>query len=357
MAAARSKKTPSKQRAKTNLNFSSCRALVLVDSQPLRTKVWKQYQAALKKFEKYTADLQQFKKTDSERYRLWYESEFAREITQIHKSRAAIAELSDWMEQIEAFAEYHDIPLATALRELKDAKAEGRLDALWEDLVKEIEDSEKEKDQAETDKEQEWQKFESAFDDIFDEATEDYFEGHTEGHHSGKRKGAVRDEAMEQSLRKLYHQLALKLHPDTNPDQTQEQKQLFLQMQEAYRDQDIESLERIWKKLDGTHEEPFSSKTAAISEILHRKNSLNKKSRDLGTELKYAKAHPAWNFSKTLKNKAELSYLKQKIKHALKHEQADMDAIWLELNEQIQQVERQAQRSGKRKAKVKSKFP
>jgi hypothetical protein len=355
MPAVRPKKRPTKQRAKTNLHFSSCRALVLVDSEPLRTKAWKQYQAALKKFEKYTADLQQFRKTDAERYRLWYEGEFAREITQIHKSRAAIAELKDWMEQIEAFAEYYDIPLATALRELKEAKAEGRLDELWEKLVKEIEDSEK--DQDETAQEQEWQKFESDFDDIFEEAAHEFHEGEADGYHGERRRGAARDEATEQNLRKLYHQLALKLHPDTNPHQTQEQRQLFLRMQEAYREKDIEALEQIWKRLEGTSEEPFSSKTAAISEILHRKNFLNRRSRDLGTELKYAKAHPAWNFSKTLKNKAELSQLKLKIKHALKLEQADMDAVWVELNEQLQQVERQAQRSGKRKTKVKSKFP
>ncbi|WP_141730803.1 J domain-containing protein [Oligoflexus tunisiensis] len=354
MPAARPKKRHQKSSGNIIHPISTCRDLVLVDSQPLRTKVWKQYQAALKKFEKYTADLHQFKNTDTEQYRLWYEGEFSREIIQLHKSRSAVADLTDWMEQIEAYAEYHDISLATSLRVLSEAKEDGTLDDLWEEMVKEIEESEnnskgkKAKD--------EWQKFEEAFDEVFEEATEDFFQDHSDEGAAGRR-GRSRDANTEQELRKLYHQLALRLHPDTNPDQSQEHRQLFHKMQEAYRDQDVEGLEEIWKKLEGKSEGPFSWKTAAISEILSRKNSLNQRSRDLGTELKYARSHPAWEFSKTVKNKSALSALKLKVRHVLKREQADVDTIWDELNAQLQAVERQARRTGQRKAKVKSKIP
>jgi hypothetical protein len=352
MPTSRPKKASSKQRAAKSHPTVTCRDLIAVDSQPLRAKIWRQYQTALRKFEKYSADLHQFKNTDVEHYRLWYEGEFGREIVQLQKSRGAVAELTDWMEQIEAYAEYRDISLATALRVLKEAKAEDRLDELWEDLVKEIEANE-EPGQTEEDRD-EWQKFEEDFDDLFEEAANEYFETHTD-RGPAKRRAASRDEAGEQTLRKLYHQLALRLHPDTNPDQSQEHKQLFLRMQEAYREHDIEALEEIWKKLEGKSEGLFSWKTAAISEIIKRKKSLDQRSRDLGAELKYARSHPAWDFSKTLKNKSTLSMLKQKVRRALKQEQAEIDAIWFELNEQLQHVERQSQRASKRKTKVKSK--
>jgi hypothetical protein len=354
MPAARPKKRQQKQTRKIIQPISTCRDLVLVDSQPLRAKVWKQYQAALKKFDKYTTELHQFKNTDTERYRLWYEGEFSREIIQLHKSRAAVAELTDWMEQIEAYAEYHDISLATSLRVLTEAKEDGCLDELWNDLVREIEENENSSEGKKA--KDEWQKFEEAFDEVFEEATEEFFQEHSDEGADGRRIRS-RDENTERELRKLYHQLALKLHPDTNPDQSPEHRQLFHRMQEAYRDQDVEALEEIWKKLEGKSEGPFSWKTAAISEILSRKDSLNQRSRDLGTELKYARSHPAWEFSKTLKNKSALSALKLKVRHVLRLEQAELDAVWDDLNAQLQSVQRQAQRTGKRKAKVKSKIP
>jgi len=164
------------------------------------------------------------------------------------------------------------------------------------------------------------------------------------------------DEGLERSLKGLYHKLALKLHPDTNPLQSDEEKELFQRVQEAYRDKDLEGLEEVWKRVEGGGVEVFSWKTAAIGEIIRRKKALDLRTRDLGAELKYAKAHPAWEFSKTFKNKTALSSLRLKLRNGLLKEQAQLDAIWLELNEQLQAVERVSRKTGKRGPKVKPKI-
>jgi len=133
------RKSRQRSKGKNSIPISHCTELVLVDSEPLREKVWRAYQTALKKFEKAAKDLRQFTETDQDRYRLWYEGEFGREIVGLQKTRGAVAELTDWMEQIEAYAEYKDVSLGESLRVLEGVKEKGRLEDFWSEVVREIE--------------------------------------------------------------------------------------------------------------------------------------------------------------------------------------------------------------------------
>ncbi len=349
MPPSRPQKGHPRPKSRTVAPLSTSRDLVLVDSNPLREKVWRAYQNALKKFEKSSTELHQFKNVDMERYRLWYEGEFEREVVALHKARGAVAELTDWMEQIEAYAEFRDVSLGESLRVLKGVKEKRRLEEFWSELVREIE-AEEAREREIRKKGNGKKKVDDAdFERIFDEAAAEFREGVV-----GEK--VERDEGLERNLRGLYHKLALRLHPDTNPQQSDEERQLFQRVQEAYRERDLEGLEEAWKRLEGKGEEVFSWKTAAIGEIIKRKKALDLRSRDLGTELKYARAHPAWDFSKTFKNKSALSVLKQKMRNALKKEQAQIDAVWVELNEQLEQVARVSRKTGKRRPKVKPKI-
>jgi len=353
MPANRTKSRPSpragQKKHRTQPVLSSVTDLVLVDSQPLRQKVWRQYQTALRKHEKTVSELQQFRNSDIESYRSWYEGEFSREILALQKSRIAVAELAEWLEQVHSYAEYCSISVGKSFELLNTAKAENRLDQLWDDLAREIEETQK---KGRKDFEPE---FEDEFDSVFDEAARDFYQ------EPGPRNGSLgstrqvqRDESAERSLKTLYHELALKLHPDTNPKQGEEEKELFQAAQEAYRDQDLETLEDLWKKLEGSAEGPFAWKTAPIGEIIQRKKSLDRRNRDATSELKFARQHPAWNFSKLAQNKSILSVLKQKTRSGLQYEQLEIDAEWLELNEVLSYLEKSAKRNSKsRTPKVK----
>ncbi|MDQ3231601.1 MAG: hypothetical protein M3Q07_07255 [Pseudobdellovibrionaceae bacterium] len=354
----RSSTRSGRKKSTTQTILSQCTKLVVVDDQPIRQKVWRQYQSALKRHEKNTGELQQFKDFDLEHYRVWYEREFSGEIMSLQKSRMAVAELADWMEQIHAYANHREIALTSSFEILTAAKTENRLDQLWKAVAHEIEETEqKSKSQTKGKKEDFWPEFEDDFDSVFDEAARDFYqEPRQRAEPFGWTRQPQRDESAERSLRSLYHELALKLHPDTNPDQGQGERYLFQAAKEAYQAQDLEALEEVWKKLEGKSEGPFAWKAAPIGEIIHRKKSLDRRNRDIASDLKFARQHPAWNFSRVVQNKSLLSVLKQKTRGILQYEQLEIDAEWFELNKLLNQLEKSLKKKSKsRTSKVKRK--
>lgn len=77
-----------------------------------------------------------------------------------------------------------------------------------------------------------------------------YQEQHTE--ENSKQKEAEKIE-----LKKLYKRLVLRLHPDLHPEQTEWERELFLRVQEAYREENLEKLRQLEEELHaGT---PFTS--------------------------------------------------------------------------------------------------
>ena len=56
------------------------------------------------------------------------------------------------------------------------------------------------------------------------------------------------DEKIE--IKKIYKRLVHRLHPDLHPDQSEWERELFLKVQEAYRNEDLERLRQLEKELD-----------------------------------------------------------------------------------------------------------
>lgn len=77
-----------------------------------------------------------------------------------------------------------------------------------------------------------------------------YIEEHKE--ENSKQKDAEKIE-----LKQLYKRLVRRLHPDLHPEQTEWEKEMFLKVQEAYRNQDSERLHRLEAELDAGM--PFTS--------------------------------------------------------------------------------------------------
>jgi hypothetical protein len=67
-------------------------------------------------------------------------------------------------------------------------------------------------------------------------------------------------------LQTLYRQLAKRLHPDLNPRQPERERNLWLQVADAYRDADLEELRALSLLLDG--EPPPAAASGALSSVL-----------------------------------------------------------------------------------------
>lgn len=81
-------------------------------------------------------------------------------------------------------------------------------------------------------------------------AAQSYIEAHKE--ENSKQKDSEKIE-----LKQLYKRLVHRLHPDLHPEQTEWERELFLKVQEAYRNQDLERLRQLEAELDAGM--PFTS--------------------------------------------------------------------------------------------------
>jgi len=65
-----------------------------------------------------------------------------------------------------------------------------------------------------------------------------------------KEENSKEKDAEKLSLKQLYKRLVHRLHPDLHPEQTEWERELFLRVQEAYRNQDLEKLKQLEAELD-----------------------------------------------------------------------------------------------------------
>jgi hypothetical protein len=89
-------------------------------------------------------------------------------------------------------------------------------------------------------------------------------------------------------LQKLYRRLAMCLHPDLNPHQTQRERNLWLQVADAYRDGALEEL-RALSLLIG-NEPPLADSSAAQTSVLE---ALRRRRDELHSHIEHALAHLA----------------------------------------------------------------
>ena len=83
------------------------------------------------------------------------------------------------------------------------------------------------------------------------------------GSSSGERTGEKREESGEaaeqhedegntaQRIKSLYRKIVKRLHPDVHPNPTEREKELLNQAMKAFREGDLQELERIWDELSG----------------------------------------------------------------------------------------------------------
>ena len=65
-----------------------------------------------------------------------------------------------------------------------------------------------------------------------------------------KEENSKDAEAEKLELKQIYKRLVRRLHPDLHPEQTEWERELFMKVQEAYRNEDLERLRELEAELD-----------------------------------------------------------------------------------------------------------
>lgn len=78
-------------------------------------------------------------------------------------------------------------------------------------------------------------------------------------------------EEEEKQLKEIYRILVKRLHPDINPDQSEKERELYIGMQAAYQQCNIQAMNDILIYLNGLSEKPASLSTDLVQQVDHLK--------------------------------------------------------------------------------------
>jgi hypothetical protein len=174
---------------------------------------------------------------------------------------------------------------------------------------------------------------------------EEDFEGFGRSEHGSSRKGRssakakasdAQNDPDEVRRKHLYRTLARRLHPDANRELSARQKELWLEVQEAYETKNLNRLETLLAMIEseGGDEAIFGiMKIRSVARIKAIIMELGRKIRAAQKSLRTAKKSPAWDFHRVEQDPRRLKKLTQKVREDLKST-AD------ELSYQIARLER-----------------
>ncbi len=148
-------------------------------------------------------------------------------------------------------------------------------------------------------------------------------------------------------LKDLYRKLVRLLHPDRNHEQTPREKELWHQVQEAYRAHDLGKMEAVAGRLEiGL---PGAAAKLPIQILLRMTRDLMDALRGLRRQLNEARSHPAWKFSAQTTNLPKFeAQRKRQLVSDLQLAKARLARITARLDEIAAKAERKRTRPSKK---------
>lgn len=153
----------------------------------------------------------------------------------------------------------------------------------------------------------------------------------------------------EDRVKELYRALVRQLHPDCRPHQTARDRELWHQLQTAYRKRDLELMEAIAGRVElGLN---GSATSLPVQILLRLTRDLYEALRGLRKQLTAAKQNPAWCFAKRA---AELPQLEAKRRKSLERELRKATMELADIRAILDDLAARAARGKPRRAKKKS---
>lgn len=325
----RKRKPPVRRR--TGVVMSAVRTLLVIDNEPIRRRVLRDYHSVEKSLGQLREQMDGFEACDLPAYHRWESVTFGALLTEIRELEFQVRDKSGLLMEIEEEAFWRNCGLAAAYRvvtqrrarpvepedeedepfggdPMDDAEPGGEKMFGDSDLPPGFDFAGYDRMSAPAKKAMRtnYENLAAMFEAFtgnpapdFDEVLRRERPGGTAGspppeRHRPEKPAAVNPAA--ERLKSLYRQMVRKLHPDTNPNQGWRERELWHDVQAAYQAGDLERLEAVAGRceigLNGLSADvPVRFLLRMIGDLRTALRSLKRQTRD-------ARKHAAWNFSR-----------------------------------------------------------
>ena len=311
-----------------SLGHSSSVGLILIDARPRRHEERSRYHSRNRQLDQATTQLNNFENSELPAFKQWFERELASPLGILRKLQQQLQELQGVVFDVEHYAGITGISRAAAYRQIMAAKAAGKLEQLWEEVLKSNDPDSPADDDCGEDPFAAFRASSKSAEDHEEQYNdrETYSERETRRPAGAPRPSAAN--AAEDYAKSLYRRLVRVLHPDMNPATGLEK--LWEEVQQAYALGDIAELERLQRVILKGEARTIDLEAIPISDIIALRKVVETRLRSLRQALREAKQHPAWGFSAKAKGQAKRQDLKRSLSGALA---MDMQVMRAELRD------------------------
>ena len=278
-----------------------------------------------------TAERDELKFRECPRIQAEYNAKIGYRMLELYRAKARLLQLRRAVEILQAARNRQEKKDAEeAKREARDAYREYE-EKLEEDAKKLHETNEYRKREAK--KDEEWRKRYGA------SGGKKTGPGNGEGGGDGTanadsaKQDPPKFKSREDALKYYHRKLVKMLHPDANPNQTQEEAALFLEMEKAFQEGDLDKLIEIYDMLMARDAELHLSDTPEDIERLREiAQTLEKKKNALLDEIEAIKTDFPYTAKELLENEEEVEKILQRIKEGLEEIERQYQELLVRFN-------------------------
>ncbi len=287
------------------------------DPKAVRSYHVRTYKSQLQSLNNASEKLRRFVEIDQPAFTLWWQQEFAGELTQQMKLERILSDLELLTDAVEQYKVHYRCPYPRAYTVVLKAQEEGQLGALMRKIFAEIDQTHRDQyhidilaREAQAERERKVRPDTKAQEPRTAEDLPPQFE---------KIAAVTPEETTDHYIKKIYRELVVILHPDTREggEQNTSEKALWLELQNAYEWRDLDRMEAIFKAVHGTITSALNFETIPIGDIVSMKEAVAIKLEHLRRDLKQAKKEANWDFQQKRQKRSFLIYLAKSIQNEL----------------------------------------
>ena len=198
-----------------------------------------------------------FEEEEKPAYDRWFHSEFGAELTELREMEKELADHEFVHRQLQVCERWYPDKLPEVCKELIDCLEKGTLHSYVPPQMEEDEEDEEFDDEDDFDDDDDFddeelddieEAFRKAFDEMFGEDSEHFDEFGEDGHADRRDRRPNPSASLspeEANIKSLYRTLAKRLHPDHSDLESPLRERRWHELQNAYDERDLESLQRI----------------------------------------------------------------------------------------------------------------